>query len=391
MARILIIDNDQQWRMDKLHDALEPLGHEILCESERSQAISLIRSEHLDLAVLNVQLNDREDNHTRIRQDCIEMIDKAVNRGIKVVVVTDGARLCPRREDYELTTAVRIDYHGDVIFKEDFSEIRFREKVANLVKLPLPVISPTDRLFDLGWHQPRAPYPWYGSLAPDTMLSQWQQTVNLLEVAFSESVGRISSATCRIEEPDGRSVGTGFAVAPDLVLTCNHVVPKNAKQRAYRVRFRFRYSSKGVLEQGYEYWVEHVVRSSDTENLDFSLLRIEGRPGDMPEIGYVRLVPKTPKLYGVAFVVQYPGYKPQKIALFHNLIIDTTRRRMQYLTHTEHGASGAPVFDKDGDIIALHHGETEAPSPSLLPYIRGNEGIPITAILTRIRDDLPYR
>lgn len=394
MARVLIIDNDTKWRVSKLHDALEPLGHELVCESDRELAINLIRTETFDLAVLNVHLNDREENHTTIRQDCIEMIDKAVNRGIRVLVVTEGARLCPRREDYELTTAVTRDYHGDMIFKEEFSEIRFRDKVTELVKFPLPMITAPNTLLDLGWPAPTHRFPWNGTVDFQALRRKWQERdVSLLDVIFVENVGKVINATCRIERSDGNpdGDGTGFAIAPNLILTCNHVVSQGVKPHTYRARFRFRYSSSGVLEQGSEFWVKRVVRWSGVDNLDFSLLEVEGRPGDESEIGYVKLKHKTPAIDDLAFVVQYPKRRPQKICLFHNWVEWVDTRCVQYLTHTTHGASGAPVFDKNGDILALHHAETETPGPSLAAHIRGGEGIPISAILARISNDLPYR
>ena len=297
--------------------------------------------------------------------------------------------------DYRMYESLKHDYHSEILWKSDLiNPLSLIQKVRDYVSSPLPALWPSDTLLDLGWPALPRRFQWRGSADPETLSRRWQeQNVNLLDVIFVEKIGRIINATCRIERADGNpdGDGTGFAVAPNLVLTCSHVVPRGIKPGAYRVRFRFRYSKSGELDPGHAYRIKRVVRSSPVDCLDFSLLEVEGEPGSEPEVGYIRLNRKISAIGDLAFIVQYPKQRPQKICLFYNWIEWADARRVQYLTHTKHGASGAPVFDRNGDILALHHAETETPEPTLPAHICGSEGIPINAILARIRKDLPYR
>ena len=92
-----------------------------------------------------------------------------------------------------------------------------------------------------------------------------------------------------------------------------------------------------------------------------------------------------------AFIIQHPLGDAQKVVLQDNWItyVSEDHRRVQYLTNTEHGSSRSPVCDENWDVVALHHSWAPLPSSPMTAKIRGNEGIPMTVILTEISDYLP--
>ncbi len=90
---------------------------------------------------------------------------------------------------------------------------------------------------------------------------------------------------------------------------------------------------------------------------------------------------------------------PKRIAIRSNFYygsvsIETQPERIRYLTDTEPGASGSPVFDDNWKVVALHHAAVKVPESQykgeVIKY--NNQGILITAILdnlpSQIRDEI---
>lgn len=64
--------------------------------------------------------------------------------------------------------------------------------------------------------------------------------------------------------------------------------------------------------------------------------------------------------------------------------------RIQYLTDTEPGASGSPVFDDNWHVVALHHASVKVPESQykgeVIKY--NNQGIEIHAIIDDLKQDI---
>src|SRR5262249_54215148 len=135
-------------------------------------------------------------------------------------------------------------------------------------------------------------------------------------------------------------------------------------------------------------------RLPTADELDYLLLRLErgvgGGPLDpenraRPTPGWPPLPPGGPPLApgppGV--VAQYPQNGALKFSLDTKggLDVNANGTRVRYLTATEYGSSGAPVFDLNWRLIAVNQLRElvfdRPPSYS--------QGIPISAILARLR------
>jgi len=199
-------------------------------------------------------------------------------------------------------------------------------------------------------------------------------------------------AVCRIENPEGRAWGTGFLIAPDLVVTNNHVVCGggiNESPSQVRCRFGFLTRAAGSRGQSKTYqlanlhWLAH---SSPTENggLDYAVLRLDSKAGldyvnDLPtnpHRGWIR-VSTNPPVQGLSLLtLQHPGGDTLKLADGHVQAI--TPPWLSYQVNTEYGSSGSPVFDNRWELVALH-----SRRDSTQPL---NKGILFSAILQNLPD-----
>jgi V8-like Glu-specific endopeptidase len=82
------------------------------------------------------------------------------------------------------------------------------------------------------------------------------------------------------------------------------------------------------------------------------------------------------------YVIGHPEGRELSFSIDDNLLLDQDERVIHYRAPTEHGSSGSPVFNRDWEVIGLHHS-----GRSDMPRLHGeagsypaNEGIWIQAI-----------
>jgi hypothetical protein len=234
-----------------------------------------------------------------------------------------------------------------------------------------------------------------------------QSTFNIL--TWREKVAAIENRVCRIEHPELNGRGTGFLVAPGIVLTNYHVIEemKNGPLKASDVVLRFDYK---VLANGVEVgkgrtcglaadwlaeWSPFSAQDFESapaldpsaDELDFALLRLDGRVGDDAlGDGTARRwieVPAKPHDFAASpalYIVQHPDGEPMQIALDSEGVIKSSPTRVRYTTTTEPGSSGSPCFGADWDWVAIHHsGDPKYYNDGKKPEY--NQGIPVPAIV----------
>lgn len=241
-----------------------------------------------------------------------------------------------------------------------------------------------------------------------------------------DKLGRIESQVCRIEVPttEGICYGTGFLVSPNAVMTNYHVIQaliENVNDSNHQnsasvdvakviCRFDYRMLIDGVtINSGTTYtldprnWLlaksppspsddvpEPKREMPEMDQMDFVLLRLEGTPGnDYPgkkgwsEIerrGWIsaRTRPYEFPKDAFLFVMQHPKAAPLKLAFGAVIAMNPNQTRVRYTVNTEPGSSGAPCFDKDLNLVALHHlGDPNLFAPASNSF---NQGIPLFRI-----------
>lgn len=219
----------------------------------------------------------------------------------------------------------------------------------------------------------------------------------------------------------GQGYGSGFLVAPDLVMTCYHVVATHLQGKtptpAGDVQVRFDY--RGIQPSETPWlaidpdWPIPCAPGSQADEpagmadgltvqageLDFALLKLsrsvglEAPQGEDQPRGWLDLSqePPLPRLQTPVLIVQHPGsgndvppQMPLQISFATPGLeeFNANHTRVYYAPATRPGSSGAPVFAVVGRslrLVALHQarGRSHGTDENL---VRDNRGIPLNTI-----------
>jgi hypothetical protein len=220
---------------------------------------------------------------------------------------------------------------------------------------------------------------------------------------FSDFINLVKRRVCLIICRKGQArprVGTGFLVAPDLVLTSRHVladfdpldditangnqiellfdffqgdpvaaIPVNVPDgRKVHLSKQWHVAScNGIYPGG------RVINLSPTEQaqlshaLDYILLRLEDRiglqsidKGGGQRRGWIELPQDATNVMPPdewIIIPQHPNGVAQRIDLGRFLELDDTQTRLRYNTNTAPGTSGAPCFDHSFNLVGIHNAQ----------------------------------
>lgn len=194
----------------------------------------------------------------------------------------------------------------------------------------------------------------------------------------------LSPSVCKLSiDVEGSSqIGTGFRVSQDMLLTNWHVVYRESdKVRATAVNAEFGYQDNGIGGILPPAILQCDVGSIvSNEEDDWALIRVQGAMKDeWPVIKLSEAV--APVRNTSAYIIQHPLGGSKRIGFVRNQVSDFDERVVQYLTDTQEGSSGAPVFNSAGLLIALHHAAGRPQEVTGRPPLKKNEGIRISRIL----------
>jgi hypothetical protein len=115
---------------------------------------------------------------------------------------------------------------------------------------------------------------------------------------------------------------------------------------------------------------------------DWTAVRVAGEPA--ATWGELTLGRASVKAGDRVNIIQHPGGMAKRVSLHSNVVVFVGGNRVQYLTDTEPGSSGSPVFDAKWNVVAIHHSGGWLPEPGATDptkqYFR-NEGILVDALL----------
>ncbi len=149
---------------------------------------------------------------------------------------------------------------------------------------------------------------------------------------------------------------TAFLIAPDVIITNQHCIPKRSD--AEGVTASFNHVSDAPISEYKSYKCDEFI--GNNQELDFALLRCSGRPGDL--FGFVSLDESGSQSVGQKiYVIQQncdyftvSNCDPSKKIAYGNVL--KLSNEYVHNADTLGGSSGSPVFDQQNNrVFALHH------------------------------------
>jgi hypothetical protein len=187
------------------------------------------------------------------------------------------------------------------------------------------------------------------------------------------------SAVGRIESPKGTGIGTATLIGKSLLLTCDHIFSKSQVKQAW-VRFNYTSGSYALDSDVFELDLDTATRSSQ---LDYALVRVKGEPKQ-----------RTANLIDAILDSN------QEIRLIHHpqgqhIVISGLGQIVQvgedYIDHnisTDEGSSGAPIFNRDWQLVAIHRGNLGIGRAGRSLEPGTTSGVPLRAFWNNIQSQL---
>ena len=206
-----------------------------------------------------------------------------------------------------------------------------------------------------------------GDLGDHEVLERVLDDPDLRPVHWLSGGLRVARSVGLVKGPVGN--GTGFLVAPWLLMTNNHVLPTEDAAAAASVRFGYQEEESGDISGVQRVGLDpaRFFVTSPEELLDYTVVAVRplpdghGAPGD--ELGTITLIGTTGKILEgePVNIIQHPEGRPKEIAFRNNQLVKLVDDDvMTYSTDTDHGSSGSPVLNDQWELVGLHRSSVEA-------------------------------
>lgn len=231
---------------------------------------------------------------------------------------------------------------------------------------------------------------WKRPLDSDQLEKITGRQSTLMPIAFLEKGLERAKSVVRMDLGK-RGNGSGFLIGDDILLTNHHVLEDIAQAREAKAQFNYQQTLSGLSADYEEYELDPDSLFKTSADDDWTAVKVKSKQGETPgsKWGLLNIAEQDPQVDDFTIIIQHPSGGPKQIALYHNVIayIDSDKRIMQYLTDTEPGSSGSPVFDTQWNVIALHHsgGWLREPGKDPKQKFYRNEGIHINTVIAGLK------
>lgn len=223
----------------------------------------------------------------------------------------------------------------------------------------------------------------YDSIAIERLIGK----SDLFPISYLQIGTNSGNSICRIQIRDLKGSligsGTGFLVSQNVLMTNNHVIDCVQTALNSLAEFNYQDDENFMPCPTYTYRLDPDQLFITDEHLDFTLVALKDNPSceKHPEdFGHLKLIPEAGKILEGEYVsiIQHPNGGPKSVTIRENKVSSIFDDFVHYLTDTEPGSSGSPVFNDQWIVVALHH--SGVPDPNKKNAWIGNEGIRISAI-----------
>lgn len=308
------------------------------------------------------------------------------------------ARLYPRERDQErIAEEVGLDrgmlQWGSSAFNNWFEILHHanvNQRIPALLQLALEEFPGNEGLLALAQGRPIAgdadsDLDWKGQKSESRLLEKiMREQPSLVDISHLARGLECARSVCKITVAGG--AGSGFLIAPDRLLTNNHVLPTASAASGAQALFNFQRNLDGSQTTPRAYTLEPDRYFKTSEADDWSVVAVSGEPGN--EWGILPLEPVSVERGDFVNIIQHPGGGPKQISLSFEVVAFVGGGRVQYLTDTMPGSSGSPVFDRHWKVVSLHHsgGWLEEPGSTERRVYYRNQGIAIARIVEALRE-----
>jgi V8-like Glu-specific endopeptidase len=225
------------------------------------------------------------------------------------------------------------------------------------------------------------PADWRGPKGPAQLERIIGTDSTLVPISYLE-IGLIKArSVAKVRRDDGSS-GSGFLSDDGLLITNHHVLPDESTASGSLAMFNYQQTADGLSAEVDERRLLPREHFQTSESDDWSAVRVAGNPNEL--WGRLDLSAANVKAGDRVNIIQHPSGLPKQISFYSNVVVFVGGDRVQYLTDTEPGSSGSPVFDRSWNVVALHHSggwvtEPGGTDPNRQYY--RNEGILIDTVI----------
>lgn len=207
----------------------------------------------------------------------------------------------------------------------------------------------------------------------------------LQSVSYLQRGAIAARAIARIEMvSSGRRIGwgTGFLIAPRVLITNNHVLPQRDAAEDSLAHFEFEFNLQDELIGPVRFRLDPAALYFTHQALDFTVVGVAptSTEGDrsLREFGCVPLLEVTGKATEGEWltIIQHPSGQHKQVCARENKLIRRAEDVLWYSTDTLGGSSGSPVFNNDWYVVALHHSGIPEKRDGKIQTIDGHDYLP---------------
>ncbi|MGP1598574.1 DNA/RNA non-specific endonuclease [Peptoanaerobacter stomatis] len=223
----------------------------------------------------------------------------------------------------------------------------------------------------------------YDSIAMERIMGK----SDLFPISYLQMGTNSGNSICRIQIRDDKGSfigsGTGFLAAENVLMTNNHVIDSMRTALNSIAEFNYQDDVNFMPCPTYTFRLNPEQFFVTDEELDFTLVALKDNPSSdkqPKDFGHLHLIAEEGKILEGEYVsiIQHPNGGPKAVTIRENKVSSILDDFIHYLTDTEPGSSGSPVFNDQWIVVALHH--SGVPDPNKKNTWIANEGIRISSI-----------